>query len=86
MENTMLFQVLDALFSLAMDSEPTTPQSIAERLGQQMRSEDLWSTLLHLESRGLVRARTMRLTMRGLSAAVALRARAHRDSDRAQAA
>ena len=75
MKKTIIFETLDALFDLALRSEPATMMALETKAGAH--TAQIRSALLHLESRGLVDARALRLTMRGLTAAVALRGHAH---------
>lgn len=74
----LLFAILDALLTLARSDHPARVDNVAGRLG--VRSARVAGALLHLERRELVDASRVRLTLRGLAAATALRAAA--DSER----
>ncbi len=65
----LLFGILDQL--LARAEAPTDAGALARALGRT--STQVAGALLHLESKGLVDAARVRLTLRGLAAASSLR-------------
>lgn len=60
-----------ALFDLARGDDPARADNVAGRLGVSPAA--VAKALVHLEARGLVDAGRVRLTLRGLSTAAALR-------------
>lgn len=72
MHHDVLLLTLDSLFTLSAQTVEPTPMRLAVEVG--VREAVVIEALHHLESRGLVDAGRVRLTMRGLATAAALHA------------
>ncbi|MCA9580557.1 MAG: hypothetical protein KC416_02105 [Myxococcales bacterium] len=72
MPKNLLLQTLDTLFVLGAAELQPDVELLSRRI--RVSVSDVAEALLHLETRGLVDAGKVRLTMRGLAAATALHA------------
>ena len=72
MTHQLILSIVDSLFVLQGSGVRPSPSSLARRLGTS--STEVGRALTHLHRKGIVDATTVRLTMRGLAVAAALRA------------